>query len=127
MRRGSDVMQLPQYKYDIHSTFPPASLTTFLHFAISDFTKSPHSFGVLVWISTPAADSLCITSGSARMRITSALSLLTISGGVFAVVNRPCQSSTENPGTPASEIVGTSGNAGERLRAVTASARSLPA
>src|SRR5687768_6630923 len=110
-----------------HSTFTPASFTTFAHLLISDLTKSPHSLGVLVWISTPAVASRSTTSGSARMRTTSALSLPTISGGVFAVVNKPCQSSTEKPGIPASEIVGTAGSAGDRLGAVTASARSFPA
>src|ERR1700693_5370444 len=49
------------------------------------------------------------------------------SGGVLAGANRPYQLSAAQPGTPASETVGISGNAGERSAEVTASARNCPA
>src|ERR1043166_8621174 len=74
----------------------------------------------------PAVESFSLTSGKARMRMTSALSLLTISGGVLAGASPPCQSGTTKPGRPDSATVGISGTAAERLAELTASARKRP-
>ena len=52
---------------------------------------------------------------------------LTISLGVAAGARIPNHATVSYPGNPDSATVGTSGNRGERLRVVTASARSLPA
>ena len=57
----------------------------------------------------------------------SALSLSTMAFGTPAGTTTPLHVVTSNPGTPASEIVGSSGIAGERLRLVTPSARTRPA
>lgn len=47
--------------------------------------------------------------------------------GVFAGAITPAHATTSKPGRPASETVGNSGKATERLRLVTANPRSLPA
>ena len=67
------------------------------------------------------------TSGMLSAFTISALSRLTISGGVPAGANTPCHEPTSKPGNPDSASVGTSGAIDERLAVVTASARSLPA
>jgi len=53
--------------------------------------------------------------------------MLTMSGGVWAGTNQPCQLEDSKPASPLSATVGTSGSAGERLAPATASARSVPA
>ena len=55
----------------------------------------------------------------------SALSRVTIGRGVPAGASTPYQVVTSKSGSPASAAVGTSGSAGERCGATTASARSL--
>src|SRR5258708_21084727 len=66
------------------------------------------------------------TSGALMARMTSSWSFFTIGAGVAAGRNKPLNSPTSTPGTPASAIVGTSGISVLRLAEVTASARTWP-
>src|SRR5207253_8858280 len=77
--------------------------------------------------SAPSAVSLSFTYVEFRILSISTFNRFTISGGVPAGANTPCQEPTSNPATPDSASVGTSGATDERLAVVTASARSLPA
>src|SRR5207253_4692223 len=64
--------------------------------------------------------------GSASAALISLLSLSMISAGVFLGATTPYQLLASYPGTK-SDMVGTSGNASERVAVVTANERSLPA
>ena len=60
------------------------------------------------------------------IRVSSALSLATTSGGVPAGSSAPCQVPDSNPATPCSAIVGTFGSSGTRVDFETPSTLSLP-
>ena len=74
----------------------------------------------------PRSASRALILGSARPALISLLSLSTISAGVAFGAPMPDQKLASKPGTN-SPTVGMSGSASERVAAVTASARSLPA
>src|SRR6476619_830602 len=66
------------------------------------------------------------TAGSASDLPNSAVSLSTIGPGVPAGTKKPLQSWVSTSGNPASAMLGTLGNSGERSEPVTARARILP-
>src|SRR5260370_14314388 len=107
--------------------FTPEVCATFAHFSISAATKVANAAGVIDSGTTPwfAHDSLI----SVELRIfrISALRRSTIGFGVAAGAAMPTQPDAWKPGTPASEIVGTSGRLGERSCPVVPSARTSPA
>src|SRR5579863_7233543 len=76
---------------------------------------------------TAMALSLSDTAGVAIACRRLASSLLAIAGGVAAGVNTPLHRCTLTSGYPASAMLGTLGNCGERSAPVTASAWTLPA
>ena len=78
------------------------------------------------WLTPQRADALT-TAGSVTCALISALSRATISCGNLAGPTTPAHDITENPGKPASAMVGTSGRSAKRVLPVTAIARSLPA
>src|SRR6266545_4054659 len=78
-------------------------------------------------ISKPWTRSLSLTCGFWLMRLISVLKRWTTAAGVPAGTAKPSHTATTKSGTPASFIVDTSGNRGERSLAVKASALSLPA
>src|SRR5262249_35280535 len=67
------------------------------------------------------------TSGAAKAALACCWTTLTMSGGVWAGTNQPCQLEDSKPASPLSATVGTSGSAGEPLGRAPASARSVPA
>src|SRR5262249_12368689 len=67
------------------------------------------------------------TSGVAKAALARCWMTLTMSGGVWAGTNQPCQLEDSKPASPLSATVGTPGSAGERLAPATASVRSVPA
>ena len=67
----------------------PASLMIGPHFAMSALTASASAPGAEATTTTPMASSFCLVAGSASAATVSALSLLTISGGVLAGTNNP--------------------------------------
>ena len=88
---------------------------------------SAKSRGVPVASSAPSDSRRSRRSGMRSTRTMSALSRSIVAAGVAAGTTTPCQVIASKPGTPASEIVGSSGTVAERCAPVTASARSLPA
>jgi hypothetical protein len=74
-----------------HSGWIPASLATLAHLTISFSRKALNCSGEPCPGSMPASCSVCRTSGSARMRTTSAFSLATTALGVPAGASRPPQ------------------------------------
>src|SRR5258706_435516 len=77
--------------------------------------------------SVPIAARRSLRSGACMVFTNSALRRVMIGRGVPAGAMMPYQVVTSKFGRPASSAVGTSGSSGERSRAGTASARSLPA
>jgi len=67
------------------------------------------------------------TSGADSAALARCWMVPTISRGVLAGTNQPCQLDDSNPTSPLSATVGTSGSAAERLAPATASARTVPA
>ena len=104
----------------------PFSRITLSHFAISLLSSWPSSSGEVGDGEMAFSANLRRMSGSFTAAVKAALSLAMISGGVPLGTEMPFQTLTSYPGT-VSPMVGTSGNASERLAAVTPSARSLPA
>src|SRR5437899_1394008 len=114
--------KLPQ----AHSARAPESFTTFAHFGISRAMYSAKSCGVPVASSAPSDSSRSRRSRMRSARTMSALSRSTRAPRVAAGTTTPCQVIASKPGTPDSELVGSSGTVAERCAAVTASARSRP-
>src|SRR5215468_430069 len=103
----------------------PANLTTLPHFSVSSAMNFPKSAGELGSAVAPKSANRAFILGSARAALISLLSLSTISAGVLFGAPTPVQKLDSYPGTN-SATVGMSGNTGERVAVVTASARSLP-
>src|SRR5436189_119521 len=72
-----------------HSPLIPASLISLPHLALSSRMNRANSAGELVTSSMPCTPSRVLRSAPLRMRLTSALTRLTISGGVFAGMKSP--------------------------------------
>src|SRR5215831_2630861 len=104
-----------------------ASFTTLANFARSFLNTAANASGVLATTSLAVASMRSRTSGAFSALAASCWISATISPGVFAGTNQPCQLDESNPGKPLSAMVGTCGSAGERLAPAIASARSLPA
>src|ERR1043166_3153570 len=109
-----------------HSALMPAALMTLSHTAASACMKAANCCGESPTKSTPWLDSFCWTSLSLVMRAISALSLATMSFGVFAGSSSPNHEVTSKPLRPASDTVGMAGSWGERFKLVTAMPFSLP-
>ena len=102
-------------------------VVAFRSFASSVSTTLPSACGVPPTPSLPCASSLSRMSGSRTIVFSAAFNLSTIAFGVFAGTNMAYQESTSKSGTPASCMVGTSGNCDQRVAGLTASAVSSPA
>src|SRR5262245_28042046 len=72
-----------------HSTLMPANLITLAHFSVSSAISFPKSAGESASTSPPMSASRAFSLGSASAALTSLLSVLTISGGVFLGAPRP--------------------------------------
>ena len=90
-------------------------------------TSSRNCCGVPPTGVNPARCSAALASGSRKTALISPLSRVTISAGVAAGRNTPCQAPKSNSGKPSSFIVGTLGNPGLRVGVLIASARTVPA
>src|SRR6476661_8763207 len=104
----------------------PASWTTLVQCSVSLRTSAPNASGVPPPGSTPSLTSASRTLSVLSALLTATFSRATTAGGVPVFTKMPAQSSAANLGYPASTIVGTSLSTPTRLRAITASARSLP-
>src|SRR5260370_40500657 len=100
-----------------------ASWTTLLHLAISALMRAPNSSGVLATGGNPSVSSRSLTSAAATALAMSARQRSMMSFAVPAGATMPVNVSLSRSGTPASELVGTSGSTGERLTLSTASAQ----
>src|SRR3954466_11210662 len=98
----------------------PASLMTFPHTAISDFTVAAISSGGLATVSIPACSNLSLASALRRYLTTSLLRRATMAEGVFAGTNSAYIEADSKLGTEAA-TVGTPGNNGEGCKLDTAS------
>src|SRR5882762_3062593 len=79
----------------------------------------------VIWM--PSSSRRFCTAGSASTCTMVALSLATMSFGVFLGTQSPYQSEAKKPGSPASSAVGISGDEGNRVRPVMAKGLTLPA
>src|SRR5689334_24995858 len=105
----------------------PAVLTKVSQRLISLLKNARNWAGVLgPIVSDVSAESRSLISGTLTISVAAWLRARMIACGVRAGANNPYQLTSSNPGTPDSARVGRSGNARERVRLVTASARSLP-
>src|SRR5436305_3504888 len=109
----------------LHSIFAPANSTTFFHLSVSDCTTAPKPSGVTMIGMPPSSATRCFIAGSARISLTSLLSLSTISSGVPFGAPMPNHALASKPFT-VSPTVGTSASSGARSAVVTASARNPP-
>src|SRR5262245_59816091 len=109
-----------------HSGLMLAARITLPHFSVSAAMNSPKSAGEPTSGAPPRSASRAVILGSARPALISLLSLSTIPAAVAFGAQTPNQLLASYPGTD-SATVGVSGSASERVAAVTASARSLPA
>jgi hypothetical protein len=75
----------------------------------------------------PVFSQASLMSGRARIIVISRWSLSTIGCGVAAGAMKPTHKVALKPGTPASAIVGTSGNVADRVLPLVPSARTNPA
>src|SRR6516162_5511289 len=107
------------------SALTPANFTTLADFSVSSTRSLPKSAGEPGRAVAPNSANRAFILGSARAALISLLSLSTISAGVLFGAPTPVQKLDSYPGTN-SATVGISGNTGERVAVVTASARSLP-
>src|SRR5258708_35729727 len=94
--------------------FTPAVCATFAHFSISAVMKAPNSGAVIDSGVTPCFAHDSLISVELRIFPLSALRRSTIGFGGAAGAMMPTQPHAPKPGTPASEIVGTSGRTGRR-------------
>src|SRR6516164_4378749 len=107
------------------SALTPANFTTLADFSVSSARSLPKSADEPGRAVAPNSANRAFILGSARAALISLLSLSTISAGVLFDAPTPVQKLDSYPGTN-SATVGMSGNTGERVAVVTASARSLP-
>src|SRR5262249_13396464 len=107
------------------SALTPANFTTLADFSVSSTRSLPKSADEPGRAVAPNSANRAFILGSARAALISLLSLSTISAGVLFGAPTPVQNLDSYPGTN-SATVGMSGNTGERVAVVTASARSLP-
>src|SRR5215471_19208570 len=107
------------------SALTPANFTTLADFSVSSTRSLPKSADEPGRAVAPNSANRAFILGSARAALISLLSLSTISAGVLFGAPTPVQKLDSYPGTN-SATVGMSGNTGERVAVVTASARSLP-
>src|SRR5262249_30319919 len=107
--------------------FTPAVCATFAHLSISALMKAPNSGAVIGSGTTPCFAHDSLISVEVRIFRISVLRRSTIGFGVAAGATIPTQPEARKPGTPASEMVGTSGRIGERSSPVVPSARTKPA
>src|SRR5262249_24173194 len=123
LRRGSFIKPPSQSRgSDLHSLFIFAGRVTFPPLCGSSASGVVESAKEAGRGLAPTSARGGFTLGSAKAAL---ISLLTISVGVFLGAPMPNQMLASYPGTNSS-TGGTSGNASERVAAVTASARSLP-
>src|SRR6266851_6466875 len=109
-----------------HYGFTPAALMIRCALSLSFRTKCANSGCVMPIGSPPCLATHSRRSGPASTRPMSIASLSTTPAGVPAGTHIPYQIGKSNPATPASAIVGTSGNRTERRAVLTPSAMSLP-
>ena len=95
------------------SSLMPASRISLVQLSYSEATKASSLSSGRSHTSPPLFSKRSLSSGS-EARI-SRRSFAMTSGGVLAGANIPSQESTSRPGTPASDIVGTSGASGLRF------------
>src|SRR5262245_3822867 len=108
------------------SIFAPERFTTSAHLAESRRMVSANSSGVPPAGSSPISPNLALNRGEAIDLLIAPLSLSTTGLGRPAGPITPLQVLASYPGIPASAIVGRSGNPGERLGPLTASAFTFP-
>src|SRR6516225_9570126 len=108
------------------SGFAPENLITLAHFSVSSAMRFPYSLGDSASTSPPSSAKRALIAGSARAALISRLSVSMISAGVFFGAPIPAHALVSKPGTK-SPSVGTSGSPCQRVVAVTAKGRSLPA
>src|SRR3974390_2062331 len=92
----------------------PERLITSAHFAESARMVAAKSSGVPPAGSSPILANFCLNESETSALLIAALSLSTIGCGTPAGAITPVHVGARYPGTPASAIVGGSGNAGER-------------
>src|SRR4051812_19948911 len=100
-------------KFGVQSSLMPASRISLVQLPYSEATKASSLSSGTSHTSPPLFSKRSLSSGS-EARI-SRRSFAITSGGVLAGANIPSQESTSRPGTPASDIVGTSGASGLRF------------
>ena len=103
----------------------PDDFITEVHRPISLLMNARNCSGVVGAGSAPCPDMRSRVSGASSARTSVRLSVVTIGAGVPAGARTPYQSVSSYPGTPASAMVGSSGNTGARVALVTPKARSL--
>src|SRR5262245_13486480 len=108
-----------------HSALMPANLITLAHFSVSVAISLLKSSGEPVIGDAPKSASRVRIVASLRQALICLLSLFMFSDGVSFGAQNPNQTPISNPGRN-SPTVGTSGNAGDRVVLVIASARNLP-
>src|SRR5262245_43328289 len=96
----------------------PAALMIGPHLSISNRSRAPSSSCVELCTTTPSGSNLARTAGSDNAVTVAALTLVMMSGGVFAGMNNEYHDETSKPGTPDSAIVGMSGAVGKRCAVV---------
>src|SRR5262249_53276058 len=109
-----------------YSGLIPANFTTLPHFSVSSAIIFPKSAGDTGAGTAPSSLKRAFILGSASPALISLFSLSTISAGVLFGAPMPHQTVDSYPARK-SPTVGTSGRASERIAAVTASGRNLPA
>src|SRR3954467_4567720 len=108
-----------------HSGWIPASWISLVHLAISCLMNAANSSGGIGAGSRPSPARLPLTSGLARLAVTTSWIFATTVFGVFAGATRPYQMRVSKPGK-VSAIAGRSGASGERCGEVTPSPFILP-
>src|SRR5215831_8141618 len=108
------------------SGFAPENLITLAHFSVSSAMRFPYSLGDSANTSPPSSAKRALIVASARAALISLLSVSMNSAGVFFGAPIPAHALVSKPGTK-SPSVGTSGSPCQRVVAVTAKGRSLPA
>src|SRR5665213_496871 len=106
-----------------HCITVPESLTTLPHFSVSAASNAPNALPDRDPGSAPTSESFRAKSASPSAFITSSVNIFRTAGGVLAGATRPNHDDASKPGTPASSMVGNSGNNGDRAWPATASAR----
>src|SRR5262249_41481724 len=103
-----------------------ASWTTLLHFAISDLMRAPNSSGVLATGAKPRPCKRSLTSVPATALAMSPRQASIMARGRPGGAQMPVRVSVSRSGTPASRLVGTSGNAATRRALSPARPRNFP-